>query len=188
MATDVEDTDYMRMVKNCLPVLQLIKFRKAAFQRDRPKGQMITEIVIHDTDSDTTEYERTVRYLANPGDGRKVSIHYIIGRRSGEILAMVPEERIANHANEHNLRSVGIELWRHKTMTEYTSWQYTAIAELVFDIMRRHSIPFKKVIGHGDFDGTRKGEPRGFDWAAFDDELHRVNERVKDFDPKFAVF
>ena len=33
-------------------------------------------------------------YLANPGDGRSVSIHYIIGRDAGEILAMVPEEMV----------------------------------------------------------------------------------------------
>ena len=177
-----------RLVKNCLPLLALIRQRNATFQRKRPASSSITEIVIHDTDSATTRYDDTVRYLANPGDGRMVSIHYIIGRDPGQILMMVPEDNVANHATTHNDYSIGIELWRNEKQTGYTPWQYSALGQLVYDIMRRRGIVRKKIIGHGFFDTTRHGEPKGFEWTMLDDELDRINEKVKSYDRRLAAF
>jgi N-acetyl-anhydromuramyl-L-alanine amidase AmpD len=117
-----------------------------------------------------------------------VSIHYIIGREAGQILSMVPEDMVANHATTHNPGSIGIELWRNEHMEGYTAWQCDALSQLIYDLLRRHSIPRSKVIGHGFFDRTRSGEPEGFEWSRLDDDLGRLNERVKAFDSRFAAF
>jgi N-acetyl-anhydromuramyl-L-alanine amidase AmpD len=177
------------MINECLPLLQLIRSRKATFQSARPAGQQITEIVVHDTDSTATQFMDTVNYLANPGDGRMVSIHYIIGRDSGQVFMMVPEEKVANHAETHNPYSIGIELWRNTKQTGYTYWQYSMLAQLVYDMMRRYRLSYRDVVGHGFFDKvSRAGEPKGFDWSRLDDELFRLNEKVKEYDGKFAAF
>lgn len=176
------------LIRTCCPLLALIRQRNAFFQSSRPAKTVISEIVIHDTDSDTTHYEDTVRYLAHPGDGRMVSIHYIIGRDYGQILMMVPEKNVANHATTHNNYSIGIEMWRNTRQSGYTPWQYMVLGQLVYDIMRRYNIPRKKIVGHGYFDSTRDGEPKGFEWAELDDQLDTVNEAVKKFDRSRAAF
>jgi N-acetyl-anhydromuramyl-L-alanine amidase AmpD len=170
-----------------MPLLGLIRFRKAVFQRKR-SGSAISEIVIHDTDSDITLYESTVSYLSHPTDGRKVSIHYIIGRDYGQILMMVPEENRANHFPPHNDYSIGIELWRNKKQQAYTAWQYSALGQLVYDIIRRRKIARDRIVGHGFFDRSRGGEPKDFEWARLDDELNGLNEKVKDYDKSLAAF
>jgi N-acetyl-anhydromuramyl-L-alanine amidase AmpD len=181
--------DEVLMEETCLPDLKYIQSVNARFRRRRPAGTVIDEIVIHDTDSKTTKFENTLRYLENPGDGRMVSIHFLIGREHGKIVAMVPEEERANHAPNHNARSIGIELWRRKGDTgDFTDWQYKVLAQLVYDLIRRHRIRRTRIIGHGFFQRNRKGEPHGFDWARLDDLLDDINRRVKDFDPQYAAF
>ena len=189
MATGAFDVpDDVKLIDTCLPLLGLIRQRKATYQGVRPAGAVIDEIVIHDTDSSATRFEDTVRYLANPGDGRKVSIHYIIGRETGQIFMMVPEEKRANHGESHNAKSIGIELWRNTKQKDYTDWQYSALGQLVYDILRRHRVSRTRIIGHGFFKANRRGEPKGFDWARLDDELDRLNEQVKGYDRSFAAF
>ena len=117
-----------------------------------------------------------------------MSLHYIIGRETGQIFMMVPEEKRANHGESHNTKSVGIELWRHAKQKDYTDWQYSVLGQLVYDIVRRHRVPRTKIIGHGFFKANRRGEPKGFDWARLDDELDRLNEQVKSYDRRFAAF
>ncbi|MBK7060402.1 MAG: N-acetylmuramoyl-L-alanine amidase [Rubrivivax sp.] len=188
MADRFDVPDEAQMINECLPALALVRMRNAKFKRPRPAGGKITEIVLHDTDSGTTKYANTVNYLANPGDGRSVSIHYIIGRDAGEILAMVPEEMVANQARSHNDYSIGIELWRNHKQYGYTAWQYDAVSQLVFDIRRRHGIPRDNVVGHGSFEKSRPPqEPEGFEWSRLDDDLDRLQARVKAFDPRFAL-
>lgn len=179
--------DDARLIERCLPLLGLIRYRNAVFQRKR-SGAAISEIVIHDTDSTTTEYERTVSYLSHPTDGRMVSIHYIIGRDYGQILMMVPEENRANHATTHNDYSIGIELWRNKKQQGYTAWQYSALAQLIYDIIRRRRIARDRIVGHGFFDRSRDGEPKDFEWTKLDDELDSLNEKVKSYDSSLAAF
>src|SRR5688572_25775434 len=88
--------DSVQMVDVCLPNLLYIRFVDAHFQGPRKAGTVIDEIVIHDTRSVQPKFEKGVKYLAHPLDGREVSIHYMIGRDHGEIVAMVPEKRRAN--------------------------------------------------------------------------------------------
>jgi hypothetical protein len=187
VSTDLPD--YALMVTTCLPLLSDVRTVSARFHRPRRARTVIDEIVIHDTDSTTTEYENTLRYLANPQDGRKVSIHYLIGREQGQIVAMVPEDHRANQAPYHNERSIGIELWRHHgDDNDFTDWQYQVLSQLVYDLMQRYGIRRTRIVGHGFFQRDRRGEPHGFDWARLDDLLDDINRRVKGFDPKYAAF
>ncbi len=179
---------YVEMVERFLPALGKVRYVAAHFQKARSAGTKIDHIVIHDTGSGQPHFERTVRYLAHPHDGREVSIHYLIGRETGQIVAMVPEEKKANHAVGYNGRSIGIELWKREgDKGDFTDWQYGAVSQLVFDLLWRHGIRRKNVIGHGSIEPRKKGEPHGFDWARLDDLLDHLNEHVKEFDPKFAV-
>jgi N-acetylmuramoyl-L-alanine amidase-like protein len=181
--------EYAEMIQVCLTLLSKVRFVTAHFQRPRKRGTKIDELVIHDTGSGQPHFEKSVRYLANPQDGRKVSIHYLIGREEGQIVAMVPEEKAANQATTHNDRSVGIELWKMEhDKADFTDWQYEAVAQLAYDIMLRHKIPKKNIIGHGSIDRSRRGEPHGFEWNRFYILLETLNDRVKQFDPRFAIF
>jgi|SRR5438067_10392800 len=187
-AADVPDS--VLLVYACFPCLTKAKFVKATFKKARPRGTRIKEIVIHDTGSGPrATFEKTTEYLADPQDGRKVSIHYLIGREEGEIVAMVPEDQIANQAVGHNTRSIGIELHRKTNETrDYTDWQYEAVAELVYDLLRRHSLARNAIIGHGEIEPKKRGEPHGFDWPRFYDLLEEINAHVTMFDSKFAAF
>ncbi len=181
------DPEEVQMMNRCLPNLAHTRFVNAHFQGRRSVS--IDEIVLHDTGSGQPRFENTVRYLAHPRDGRDVSIHYLIGRGEGQIVAMVPEDRRANHAVGHNDRSIGIELWRVRNETRnYTQWQYETVAQLVYDILRRRRISRDQIVGHGEIEPRKPGEPHDFDWARFDDLLDAVNERVKDFEPTMAAF
>jgi N-acetylmuramoyl-L-alanine amidase len=176
------------MIQGCLPILSKVRFVAAHFQRPRKRGTKIDELVIHDTGSGQPHFEESVRYLAHPRDGRMVSIHYLIGREVDQIIAMVPEEKAANQATVHNDRSIGIELWKMKhDKTDFTDWQYEAVAQLVYDILLRHKIPKKNIVGHGSAGGEH-GEPHGFEWNRFYILLETLNDRVKEFDPQFAIF
>lgn len=179
---------YAEMIQVCLPLLSYVRFVAARFQRPRKGGTKIDELIIHDTGSGQPHFVKSVRYLANPQDGRGVSIHYLIGREVGQIVAMVPEEKAANQATVHNDRSIGIELWKMKhDKADFTDWQYEAIAQLVYDILLRHKIQKKNIIGHGNAGGER-GEPHGFEWTRFYILLETLNDRVKEFDQRFAIF
>ena len=135
LSSDIPDAALME--EACLPHLKYVQSVNARFRKQRPAGTVIDEIVIHDTDSKTSNNENTLNNLQNPRDGRKVSIDYLIGREHGQIVAMVPEEQRANDAPDHNARSIGIELWRREGDTgEFTDWQDKALAELVYDLMR----------------------------------------------------
>ena len=102
---------------------------------------------------------------------------------------MVPEEKKANHAKSYNDRSIGIELWKSDgDKGDFTNWQYEALSQLIYDLLLRHAIRRKNVIGHGSIEPRKRGEPHGFDWARLDDLLDNLRERVKESYPKFAAF
>ena len=86
---------YPDMVQNCLPALA--KLRRRSFKYSTERKGKIDEVVIHDTDSKpNTTFAFMADYLSKPqADGRHVSIHYLIGRDNGELVAIVPEELAA---------------------------------------------------------------------------------------------
>ena len=180
------DSDVRHLRRTVIPLVATATAMEGRYQSSR-RGTKISEIVIHDTGS-THPFERTAKYLSNPKDGRKVSIHYLIGRKAGQFVKMVPEDRRANHASSHNRRSIGIELWRHKShFGGFTAWQYSVLSQLVYDIMRRRRIKSTSILGHGDFHHGKRGEPHGFDWGHFFYRVLVISEQAKAIRREFAV-
>lgn len=82
----------------------------------------------------------------------KKSIHYIIGR-DGQVVRMVPEDRVAYHNYRNNQKYVGIEMINHGDGNDpYPLEQVNAAAELVAEILRCHGLTSNDVLGHGDVD------------------------------------
>ncbi len=105
----------------------------------------------------------------------KVSCHYVV-EEDGRILRLVPDARRAAHAGvSHwrghaalNARSIGIEIvnpgheWGYRA---FPALQMAAVCELCLDILGRHPIPPRNVVGHSDIAPDRKQDPGElFDW------------------------
>jgi N-acetylmuramoyl-L-alanine amidase len=105
----------------------------------------------------------------------KVSAHYLIDE-DGTTYALVAEDRRAWHAGvsfwrgvrDVNARSLGIELANpgHEFgYRPYPEAQMRALLELGQDLLARHAIPPRNVIGHSDVAPARKKDPGElFDW------------------------
>ena len=104
-----------------------------------------------------------------------VSAHYLIDE-DGTVIRLVPEARRAWHAGVSHWRgrtdingaSIGIELVNRGHEFGYRDFpakQMAALAELARDIVRRHAIPARYVLGHSDVAIGRKQDPgERFDW------------------------
>jgi N-acetylmuramoyl-L-alanine amidase len=105
----------------------------------------------------------------------KVSAHYLV-EEDGRIFRLVPEHRRAAHAGvSHwrgqsglNARSIGIEIvnpgheWGYR---DFPALQMAAVCDLCLDILARHPIPARNVVGHSDVAPDRKRDPGElFDW------------------------
>jgi N-acetylmuramoyl-L-alanine amidase len=105
----------------------------------------------------------------------KVSAHYLI-EEDGAVFALVEEDRRAWHAgvsawrgnSDINARSIGIELVNPGHEFGYRAFpdsQMAALAALVPEILARHPIPRRNVVGHSDVAPDRKEDPGElFDW------------------------
>lgn len=177
--------------KATLSALWAIKQQAAKHQGARTAG--VDTIVLHDTESHPNgNFNLCVRYFADPvafGDKTK-SIHYLIGRDAGQIVAMVPEHRQAYHVKgkdikgrEYNDISIGIELYK-KTNDDgdYTEWQYSAVAQLVCDIRLRWGLPQSSVTSHDVLDVPKK-DPRNFNWVSFEARVKALFVRLRLIDP-----
>lgn len=106
----------------------------------------------------------------------KVSAHYLIDE-AGSIYRLVEEEHRAWHAGvsfwagekDVNSRSIGIELVNPGHDLGYRDFppeQMRALADLAAEILARHPIPARHVLGHSDVAPGRKRDPgERFDWA-----------------------
>lgn len=144
----------------------------------RGRSLMIRRIVIHITDG-AGDARRTAEYFANPGDGREVSSHYVVGR-DGLIWQCVADSDTAYHAHSANAFSIGIEN-SGRTPGErgesdpglaITAANYQATAELCVFLCRRHGLPIDRahIVGHNEVDPatTHKKCPTGaWDWRVF---------------------
>ncbi len=105
----------------------------------------------------------------------KVSSHYVVDE-DGIILRLVPEHLRAFHAGisywrgRHTLNGtcIGIEIvnpgheWGYRP---FPAVQMEAVKNLCLDILSRHPIPPRNVIGHSDVAPNRKQDPGElFDW------------------------
>lgn len=128
-------------------------------------------LVLHYTGMKTTE-EAILRLCDAEA---KVSSHYLIDE-SGKIYQLVAEGKRAWHAGisywrgntNINQRSIGIEIVNCGHEFGYTPFpkkQMQSVAKLSLDIISRHKIPARNVVGHSDIAPTRKQDPGElFDW------------------------
>lgn len=105
----------------------------------------------------------------------KVSAHYLIDE-DGAVTRLVPDDRRAWHAgvsywrsrSDINSASIGVELVNPGHEFGYRDFppaQMAALAALAHDIVRRHAIPARHVLGHSDVAIGRKQDPgERFDW------------------------
>lgn len=101
----------------------------------------------------------------------EVSCHYLIAA-NGALFQLVDEDMRAWHAGQGswcgasdvNSRSIGIEL-DNRGCSPFPAAQMMMLERLLGDVMGRHSIPAKQVLGHSDLAVGRKADPGGrFDW------------------------
>jgi len=105
----------------------------------------------------------------------KVSAHYLIDE-DGSLYQLVHEEKRAWHAgvarwrgaDNVNDRSIGIELVNpgHEFgYRDFPTKQIHCLIDLCRDLMARHPIPARNVVGHSDVAPTRKTDPgERFPW------------------------
>lgn len=139
---------------------------------ERPPDVSIDMLVLHYTGMKACE--EALGRLCDPA--AEVSAHYLIDE-DGTVHRLVAEEHRAWHAGVAcwrddtgvNSRSIGIELVNpgHEFgYQEFPEAQITALIPLCQDILSRHPIPPRNVVGHSDVAPTRKQDPgEKFPWA-----------------------
>jgi N-acetylmuramoyl-L-alanine amidase len=155
------------------PLEKRIWDRPSPNRDERPQGHPIDTLVIHYTGMRSAE--EAINRLRDPE--AKVSAHYLIDE-DGRILRMVPEIDRAWHAGVSRWRgrgrindtSIGIELVNpgHEFgYRPFPSPQMDSLIQLCRDVLKRHPIPARNVVGHADIAPTRKEDPGElFDWHA----------------------
>ncbi len=137
----------------------------------RPQAAAIDMIVLHYTGMATAE--AALARLADPA--AEVSAHYVVAE-DGLISRMVPEARRAWHAGiaywrgatDINARAIGIEIVNPGHDALYPPFpvlQLAVVCDLCLDILSRHAVPARNIVGHSDIAPERKRDPgEKFDW------------------------
>jgi len=106
----------------------------------------------------------------------QVSVHYVVTER-GDVIQMVAEEKRAWHAgascwsgaDDINSCSIGIEIVNQGPLAhfpDYPEMQIKSVIRLCQDIVTRHEIKPRNVLGHSDIAPSRKIDPgEKFPWA-----------------------
>lgn len=143
---------------------------------DERAGRAVDMLVMHYTGMATAE--AALARLADPAAA--VSAHYLIDE-DGSITRLVAEDRRAWHAGRSfwrgatdiNARSIGIELVNPGHEFGYRPFpepQMRALLDLAAQILARHPIPPRNVVGHADIAPCRKQDPGElFDWRRLAD-------------------
>ena len=154
----------------------IIQIPSPNFDARAPLGQpnAISHIILHYTDM--ADCDAALARLCDPQ--AKVSAHYLI-RRDGQSFQLVDEVNRAWHAGvsywrgqtDMNSASIGIELDHagHKdgAMDAFPEAQMKALISLLADIVARHRLDPRNILGHSDIAPGRKIDPgKAFDWAA----------------------
>lgn len=134
----------------------------------RRGGAVVSLVVLHYTGMEGAD--AALQRLCDPE--AEVSAHYLIAK-DGTLYRLVEEDNRAWHAGEGawaghddiNSRSIGVELDNDGTGA-FDEPLMTTLEALLADILDRHNLPAKAVIGHSDMAPTRKGDPGPhFNWA-----------------------
>lgn len=135
-------------------------------------GQEVDMLILHYTGMQSGE--EALARMCDPL--ARVSAHYMV-HEDGIITSLVAENMRAWHAGVSqwrghtniNSRSIGIEIVNpgHEFgYRPFTPPQMQAVAHLCGEIITRHAIPARNVVGHSDVAPTRKEDPGElFDWA-----------------------
>ena len=138
---------------------------------NRPSEISVDMLVLHYTGMASSEL--ALRRLCDLAS--KVSAHYLIDEE-GVLYQLVDEEVQAWHAGRSswrghtniNSRSIGIELVNpgHKLgYKPYSKAQMDSVISLALDIIARHPISPRNIVGHSDIAPARKQDPGElFDW------------------------
>lgn len=144
-------------------------------------------LVLHYTDMLTAE-DAMARLCDSEA---KVSAHYVVAE-DGQVTQLVEESERAWHAGEShwrgsnaiNARSIGIEIANRGHSHDYPDFpepQMQAVVQLCSDIVARHQIPARNVVGHSDVAFLRKQDPgEKFDWP----RLARAGVGIFPFDAR----
>jgi N-acetylmuramoyl-L-alanine amidase len=129
--------------------------------RGEPRQVPVRQIIIHATGGPDCDPSR--RFRGGRLDGivgyfqrnqQRISIHYIIGR-TGEIVRMVPETRVAFHARGHNADSIGIELINNGDgLDPFSEPQLEALIVLLRDLLARHQLDTRALKSHAELDDS----------------------------------
>lgn len=140
---------------------------------ERPHGASVDILLLHYTGMPTAQ--EALEILCDPASS--VSAHYLI-YETGEVFALVPEEKRAWHAGKAywrghrniNARSIGVEIvnpgheWGYR---DFPSAQMEALIVLAKGVVERHCISMRNVLAHSDVAPERKQDPgERFDWEA----------------------
>ncbi len=137
----------------------------------RPQDGRIDMLVLHYTGMRSAK--DALDRLRDPA--ARVSSHYVV-EEDGAIWRLVPETLRAWHAGvSHwrghaglNDRSIGIEIVNPGHEFGYRDFpvlQTAAVCDLCLDVLGRHPIPPRNVVGHSDIAPDRKEDPGElFDW------------------------
>jgi N-acetylmuramoyl-L-alanine amidase len=137
-----------------------------------PRSGAVDMLVLHYTGM--TSAAAALDRLCDPAAA--VSAHYLVDE-DGTAWRLVPEERRAWHAgvsswrgrNDVNDASIGIELVNPGHEFGYRPFpaaQIAALETLCLEIVARHAIPARNVLGHADVAPARKQDPGElFPWA-----------------------
>ncbi|MFQ5783284.1 MAG: N-acetylmuramoyl-L-alanine amidase [Alphaproteobacteria bacterium] len=137
----------------------------------RPEGVAVDVLVLHYTGMENAE--TALARLCDPA--ARVSAHYLVDE-DGTIFRLVAESRRAWHAgvsfwrgcDDVNAVSIGVEIVNpgHEFgYRPYPEAQMAAVEALCRDIVARHPIPARNVVGHSDVAPGRRADPGElFDW------------------------
>lgn len=137
----------------------------------RPQGVPVDMLVLHYTGMRSAQ--DALKRLCD--EASSVSAHYVI-EEDGTVHQLVPESRRAWHAGvsswrrrtDVNGRSIGIELVNPGHEFGYRPFpeaQMTALIRLCKEVLSRHPIAARNVVGHADVAPLRKEDPGElFDW------------------------
>lgn len=137
----------------------------------RPAGAGVDVLILHYTGMRSGP--EALARLCEPA--AIVSSHYLV-EEDGRVFRLVPEGLKARHAGVSHWRgqsalnatSIGIEIvnpgheWGYR---HFPAMQMAALADLCLEILARHPISARNVVGHSDVAPDRKQDPgEFFDW------------------------
>ncbi|GAB2935430.1 hypothetical protein GCM10022245_75540 [Streptomyces mayteni] len=135
----------------------------------------ITTVVVHVAQG---YYDGTISWFQNPA--ARVSSHYVVRSRDGEVTQMVRDADSAWHAKTANASSIGIE---HEGFIDEPAWftepMYRSSAELTRFLCDRYGIPRDRehIVGHVEVPGNDHTDPGpNWDWDHYLELVEQAGE------------